>query len=241
MQQIKALGYSVQKQDFDVGPLREEISKFKLSQRGREVSAGRIHYELKDSGLLKAPETAAVTAAFSVVCKEFFGGRFPFVQISTVQIVDSYPASDCQCFHSDNAQRGLTFVLALTDIKEESGPTQLIVGSHTLFGGSAGAADTDQVQPKQRSGDAPPPSINIPWLIGPVLKQDELLIFDARLLHRGLGNTSDKMRSIAVFRYDDMKCPPPGMGHAAAFVRHSFGSSVALLYNMCCAYFPRSR
>ena len=99
-------GFVICQQDVDMNSLKIEVNKSKLSNPGREVSQGRTHYELKKSSFMKTPPVIATTALFKPYCEEYFGPRYPFIEISTVQVVDSYPGSESQCFHSDNSQKG---------------------------------------------------------------------------------------------------------------------------------------
>ena len=44
------------------------------------------------------------------------------------------------------------------------------------------------------------------------LREDQILVFDARMLHRGGANTGQTHRRVLIVRYDRPRTPPPGVG-----------------------------
>jgi len=178
---------------YDHNMISQAVETSKLNHcTGRETSIGRTHYEMStDSEFLNNQAISRALLSFQPICRGYFPANSRF-SLSTIQCIDSFPNSETQIFHADNAAKGLTFVIPLTDITLENGPTQLI-----SF--------------KNRS------------ILNPLPKIGDVLIFDARTLHRGLGNNSKHVRSILTIRYDNIETPPPSMSHLGATIRHYFG------------------
>jgi hypothetical protein len=212
--------------------------------RGREVTRGRVHHELvRSSSFLSSPAVIQLMSSFQPLCKEYFQHRYKHIHLSTVQIVESSDGSIDQPYHADNVNRGLTFVIPLTDITVANGPTQLLSRSHDM--------SVTNILLHSR-------------VVNPLLRVNDLLVFDARLLHRGLANNtstngiinsddptnnastnssayptsattttpttappSAAVRSILVFRYDDRRTPPPGARFLGALWRHHWGGFCA--------------
>ena len=142
--------------------------------------------------------------------------RGPVLYRSELQLLNAAPHSQNQIWHSDHRVHGLTLVVPLTDFTPLNGATQLLPGSHAL--------------PSSWS-----------WLLGgaqiAAAPAGGLLAYDARMYHRGLGNTTEKSRPALVFRYDRRdERPPPGVGLAgslfhttSAVVLHTVTATVAAL------------
>ena len=60
----------------------------------------------------------------------------------------------------------------------------------------------------------------------PVLKAGDVMIYDARTLHRGLCNRSDRERPILVFRYDHAASVAPGQSRAHSVAIAALGSAI---------------
>jgi hypothetical protein len=182
--------------------IRSDLKKWTSgTSDGRAVSVGRIHYELVDNKIfVDSEQVRRLLSTFEPYCRKYFGPRYSDIRLSTVQLVVSSPGSYDQCWHADNADRGLTFVIPLVDITKENGTTQLIAGSHKLK------------------------SVRNLGIKSPLLSRTDLLIMDARLLHRGSRNVCTNVRPILVFRYDDVKTPAPGSGYLGALARDAIGS-----------------
>ncbi|KAJ1448051.1 hypothetical protein M885DRAFT_540455 [Pelagophyceae sp. CCMP2097] len=158
-----------------------------------EASPGRFHYVVRwkkeDKELRqRLEEYAAPMRAFA---QTYFqeGEKFG---ISELQLLDAVPGAASQIWHVDNARRGLTFVVPVsTAVRSEDGPTELLPTSHGIFEGRL-------------------PRVARP--LGCTLALGELLVFDARMLHRGGANTGARHRRVLVVRFDSYKTPPPGLG-----------------------------
>ncbi|KAJ1406866.1 hypothetical protein B484DRAFT_456721 [Ochromonadaceae sp. CCMP2298] len=185
-----------------VDKLVKQIEGHKVSNPGSELSPGRTHYELNSPTFLCSPAMVGLAQRFLPHCKTYFGQRMEHVKISTIQLVESSPGSDEQVWHADNSKKGLTFVVALTDVTAANGPTQFIERSHTQLK-------------------------SLPRLFAPTLKMGQVMVFDSRMVHRGLSNRASSRRDILVVRYDDTATPPPGMSFPGAMLRHLLGKLVA--------------
>jgi hypothetical protein len=78
--------------------------------------------ELRRAVVAVERKTARVAAAFFAEL-----GKRP--RMTQLQLLDSVPGSADQFWHCDNTAQGLTFVIALEDVAEASGPTELLVGT----------------------------------------------------------------------------------------------------------------
>jgi hypothetical protein len=197
-----------------VDALVKEIAIFKVSDpgaAGRELSLGRTHYELSSSpAFLCSPAMTGLKEKFYPHCKTYFGQRIENVAISTIQLVESAEGSEEQVWHADNSKKGLTFVVAMTEVTSSNGPTQFIKGSHEV--GTGVGAQLKRLK-----------------CFSPTLSLGQMMVFDSRMVHRGLSNTTSKRRDILVVRYDDKSTPPPGMGFPGAMLRHLLGKLVAAI------------
>lgn len=129
-------------------------------------------------------------------------------------VVYSEPASPAQCWHIDSPHiagehleaHALNVLVALQDIPLKMGPTEFAVGSHLLTNHLANPslAPEELVYQHEHTGpemicdglDVPAPEL---WS-GP-LNSGSCLLFDDRILHRGLANRSDRARYVAYFSY----------------------------------------
>ena len=126
------------------------------------------------------------------------------VERTQLQLLVSDSGSADQFFHQDNARRGMTVLVPLVDVPLARGPTQLIPGTHGLTLGEGGAAAPVAEAVAAASAVAVLPAV------APELAVGDVLLCDARTLHRGLANRDDTARPVLVFRYDDPKHRPPG-------------------------------
>jgi len=124
-------------------------------------------------------------------------------------VVRSYPGSTAQHWHSDSPHQELTHtkanlltaLVALEHITLDMGPTEVLPGSHRLTNHLQG-------RPAVTSDIVYQHSINSPELIGSSetpfcvsASKGDVMIFDDRILHRGLANISDRARSVAYISY----------------------------------------
>ena len=203
--ELTDIGYTINKIELskaDLSIIHSDVIKLTSDAKdGLTVSPGRIHFELVGNKVfVDSKEVQSLLSSFQPMCRKYFGPRYPDVRLSTVQLVQSSPGSCHQCWHADNAYKGLTFVIPLIDITKENGTTQLATGSHNpLYVRKLGIAS-------------------------PVLTRSDLMVMDARLLHRGSKNVSTDIRPILVFRYDDVNTPAPGSGYFGAILRNTIGN-----------------
>jgi hypothetical protein len=203
--ELTNIGYTIKPIELskaDLSTIHVDVKKLTSNASdGHLASPGRIHFELVGNKVfVDSKEVQSLLSSFQPMCRKYFGPRYPDVRLSTVQLVQSSPGSCDQCWHADNADRGLTFVVPIIDITKDNGTTQLVTGSHNTM------------------------SIRNLGIVSPLLTRSELMVMDARLLHRGSKNVSTDVRPILVFRYDDMNTPAPGSGSFGAIVRNTIGN-----------------
>ncbi|CAK0892576.1 unnamed protein product, partial [Prorocentrum cordatum] len=118
----------------------------------------------------------------------------PRLYLSECQLLVSDPGAAPQMWHRDNQRPGLTVILPLTTVDAEVGPTQLLPGTHA----GAWAAASALLESGGAACAAP-------------LEAGQALVYDARVLHRGLGSSSyGHCRVVVVMRLDYVDTPPPG-------------------------------
>lgn len=109
------------------------------------------------------------------------------LSIAAAGFLMNQPGSKSQSWHRDGPDEGYIDVFVpLVDLTEELGPTQLLPGTH----------DMKDVDSLNGIHEDELPSVT------PLLQRGEILLFDYRTLHKGLGNTSDnKSRTLAYSVY----------------------------------------
>lgn len=132
--------------------------------------------------------------------------------LTMAQLLDSRPGSASQIWHADNYKGGWTIVVAIDKVTESNGPTALQLQSHIV---------------KSRFDNL------LDWLTPtkiakPQLDPGDVLIYSSSLIHRGEPNNSGENRPILVYRYDDPKYPPPGLG--------ALGTQLVALYGLASSY-----
>ena len=94
--------------------------------------------------------------------------------------VTSVPSASAQDWHSDGSEEGVyNFFVPLVSLQPSNGPTELRPGTH-----HTGVA-TGRVAPR----------------VAPLLAVGEVLVFDYRCRHRGLGNSGGHERPVAYVTY----------------------------------------
>ena len=146
-------------------------------------------------------------------------------ELTDLQFLNAYPQSTNQIWHRDNTFRGLTAIVALSDIRD-NGPTELILGSHEQQNFSVWQkywyVMQRYLQTKQSVSNDDKDSI----LLGCINAGDTIL-YDARIFHRGRGNNSnndDVDRPVLVLRWDGANTPPPGCGLILTMANKYIGS-----------------
>eukprot|EP00466_Bigelowiella_natans_P019713 jgi/Bigna1/136970/aug1.37_g11678 len=186
-----------------------DISSPKLRKENIEGTSGRYHKIAFDQ------DTLEILGSFEQKWMQYVGEVISYLkkddddssQIyrSQLQLLTSMPGSVNQFFHQDNARKGLTFIIPLTDVTLEMGPTQLLPGSHRIN------------------------VLEICWKSEPMrldVDAGTAIIYDARTLHRGLGNRSNVPRPVLVFRYDLVQYPPPQAGIIRTTIVRWFGAII---------------
>ena len=129
-------------------------------------------------------------------------------------VVYSDPGSPAQYWHIDSPHvsedhlpaHALNVMIALHDMPLAMGPTELARGSHRLTNHLQNAALVSDELVYQHETTTPEQLVAHTEQVAPegfssALATGSCLIFDDRILHRGLGNTSDSRRSMVYFSY----------------------------------------
>ena len=129
-------------------------------------------------------------------------------------VVYSDPGSPAQYWHIDSPHvsadqlpaHALNVMVALHDTPLSMGPTELARGSHRLTNHLQNPALVSDELVYQHETTAPEQLVAhteqaVPESFSSALTAGSCLIFDDRILHRGLGNASDSRRSMVYFSY----------------------------------------
>lgn len=129
-------------------------------------------------------------------------------------VVFSEPGSPAQCWHIDSphihpehrAAHALNVLLALHDIPMEMGPTEFARGSQLLTNHISNPLLLSDELVYQHAATSPEmlsegTQMQTPETWSEPLGAGSGLVFDDRILHRGLANQSDKARYVAYFSY----------------------------------------
>ena len=129
-------------------------------------------------------------------------------------VVYSDPGSPAQCWHIDSPHvsadhlpaHALNVMIALHDTPLAMGPTELAKGSHRLTNHLQNPALVSDELVYQHETTMPKQLVVAAEQAAPegfssALTAGSCLIFDDRILHRGLGNASDSRRSMVYFSY----------------------------------------
>ena len=129
-------------------------------------------------------------------------------------VVYSDPGSPAQCWHIDSPHvsedhlpaHALNVMIALHDTPLAMGPTEIAKGSHQLTNHLQNRALVSDELVYQHETTVPEQLVANPEQAAPesfssALTAGSCLIFDDRILHRGLGNASDSRRSMVYFSY----------------------------------------
>ena len=129
-------------------------------------------------------------------------------------VVSSDPGSPAQHWHTDSPHvardhlpaHAINVMVALHDIPLAMGPTEFARGSHVLSNHLSNPSLVLNELIYQHVGTTPEVLVgdtetDIPEACAQAMFAGSCLIFDDRLLHRGLGNQSDNTRHVAYFSY----------------------------------------
>ena len=129
-------------------------------------------------------------------------------------VVFSDPGSPAQYWHTDSphiaaehlAPHALNVIVALHDIPMDMGPTEIARGSHFLTNHLSNPSLVPEELIYQHENTSP--DLLLKGTENPVpenyvneLAAGSCIVFDDRVMHRGLGNRSDRKRHVAYFSY----------------------------------------
>ena len=151
-------------------------------------------------------------------------------RLTQLQLLDSEPNSAAQFWHVDNTTAGLTFVIALDDIRLENGPTELLLGTqhvHDSHNGDVAWVKSyimycNSIKQKEDSLIASGYVEKMEHKQA-IMNQRDAFVFDSRIWHRGGANRSTISRPVLIVRYDLSNYSPPGMGIVSTALLRSFG------------------
>lgn len=129
-------------------------------------------------------------------------------------VVFSEPGSPAQCWHTDSPHlasehlpaHAVNVMMALHDVSMAMGPTEIACGSHVLTNHLRNTSLVRDELIYQNAGTTPARLVRgtddpVPDSIAPAMTAGSCLVFDDRILHRGLANRSNQTRSVAYFSY----------------------------------------
>ncbi len=129
-------------------------------------------------------------------------------------VVFSDPGSPAQCWHTDSPHlaaehlpaHALNVLVALHDITVEMGPTEFALGSHFLTNHLSNQSLVRDELIYQHADTSPEKLVKgtdnqLPESFVTELAAGSCLIFDDRIMHRGLANRSNSARHVAYFSY----------------------------------------
>lgn len=129
-------------------------------------------------------------------------------------VVSSEPGSPAQQWHIDSPHEmaehrpahAMNVLLALHDTPMAMGPTECARGSHFLTNHLSNPLLVRDQLIYQHAGTSPASLVSgtrspVPESVADSLAAGSCLVFDDRLLHRGLANRSDTIRHVAYFSY----------------------------------------
>ena len=157
-------------------------------------------FEVEDRAL---PWWPLITAVLGEDAEHSFSG-----------VVYSDPGSPAQHWHIDSPHvsanhlpaHALNVMIALHDMPLTMGPTEIARGSHRLTNHLQNSALVSDELVYQHETTMPEQLVantqeSVPEGVSSALSAGSCLIFDDRILHRGLGNTSNSRRSMVYFAY----------------------------------------
>lgn len=135
----------------------------------------------------------------------------PDAEPSFSGVVFSRPGSPAQQWHIDSLHEAaehqpahaVNVLLALRDVPLEAGPTEVALRSHPLTNHLAAPALSRDDLLYQTASELTPASLAGERVVAEAsaLRAGDCLLFDDRILHRGLANRSEAERWIAYFSY----------------------------------------
>ncbi|KEG02842.1 hypothetical protein YYE_02676 [Plasmodium vinckei vinckei] len=138
--------------------------------------------------------------------------------ISELQLLNNEPLSEIQSYHVDNGINGLSIIMPLNKMNEESGNFEFFLGTH-FFSSLKDNINIATYNNEHNNGIKKAfynfkRFMNIYYLTGssfiPKVQETDLIIYDSRIIHRGMSNNLWLKNSSLIYRYDYKKYPPPG-------------------------------
>ncbi|SOV74286.1 conserved Plasmodium protein, unknown function, partial [Plasmodium sp. gorilla clade G3] len=104
------------------------------------------------------------------------------IYLSELQLLNNEPLSDKQTYHVDNGYNGISIIVPLNKINEESGNFEFFTGTH-LFSSLQNKSLKDKIKTFKQF-------LKVYYITKgssfiPDVKEQDLIIYDSRILHRG--------------------------------------------------------
>lgn len=194
--------------------LRDLVARSANAVQPTQRFVRRYHYDLLSNKSLAARvERLFAPGTEGGALVRCFLGRND-VALTEIQLVHTRPGAGTQIFHVDNAAKGVTIAIAIDPICSARGVTQLVGSSHALFSTEVPIAERARAALRTR-------------LVSPELSRGAAVLFDSRLLHRGMGNTSGEDRPLLILRFDAPETPPPQVGRLGTIALAALGRAAA--------------
>ncbi|KNG78069.1 hypothetical protein PFMG_04292 [Plasmodium falciparum IGH-CR14] len=134
------------------------------------------------------------------------------------------PLSDKQTYHVDNGYNGISIIVPLNKINKESGNFEFFTGTH-LFSSLQNKSLKHKIKTFKQF-------LKVYYITKgssfiPDVKEQDLIIYDSRILHRGLSNNLWMKNSSLIYRYDYKKYPPPGQNFIDIFSYNIIGKCIS--------------
>ncbi|SCQ16623.1 conserved Plasmodium protein, unknown function [Plasmodium ovale] len=153
--------------------------------------------------------------------------------LSELQLLTNEPLSETQTYHVDNGLSGLTVILPLNKIHEQSGNFEFFIGTHLFSSLKNKNKIKDRicnlkkfVQMYYKTGSS----------FVPEVEERDIIIYDSKILHRGLSNNLWVKNASLIYRYDYKKYPPPGQDFIDILSYNFVGKCISI-FNFLGKYF----
>ncbi|KYO02235.1 hypothetical protein PGSY75_0503900 [Plasmodium gaboni] len=146
------------------------------------------------------------------------------IYLSELQLLNNEPLSDTQTYHVDNGYNGISIIVPLNKINEQSGNFEFFTGTH-LFSSLQNKSLKHKIKTFKQF-------LNVYYITKgssfiPDVNEQDLIIYDSRILHRGLSNNLWMKNSSLIYRYDYKKYPPPGQNFIDIFSYNIIGKCIS--------------
>lgn len=146
------------------------------------------------------------------------------IYLSELQLLNNEPLSDKQTYHVDNGYNGISIIVPLNKINKESGNFEFFTGTH-LFSSLQNKSLKHKIKTFKQF-------LKVYYITKgssfiPDVKEQDLIIYDSRILHRGLSNNLWMKNSSLIYRYDYKKYPPPGQNFIDIFSYNIIGKCIS--------------